>query len=86
MNSIEVPVQSLDGEVQVRIASVNVADDVVGGHGLRCLIMVEKIAVFGLHCNDGYSVISYIIWAISYISMEFITLHSNLVATFASSC
>jgi len=45
MNSIEVPVQSLDGEVQVRIASVNVADDVVGEHGLRCLIMVEKIAV-----------------------------------------
>ena len=24
---------------------MNVADDVVGGHGLRCLIMVAKIAV-----------------------------------------
>lgn len=28
------------------VPSVNVANDVVGGHGLRCLIMVAKIAVF----------------------------------------
>ena len=65
---------------------VNVADDVAGGHGLRCLVMIAKIAVFGLHCSDGYSVISYIIWAISYISMELITLHSNLFVIFASPC
>ena len=61
----EIPLQLLDGEVQVGVEvvtdedidavivnetfpgvpSVNVADDVVGGHGMRCLIMVAKIAV-----------------------------------------
>ena len=33
------------------------ADDVAGGHGLKCLVMVAKIAVIMNHCPRAFTAV-----------------------------